>query len=877
MKLINKLIFIFLYLTIPSLLISTSLKTSWEINNNSSSLYFGGTKVFDSKIPLVALPENLNQNQLIDFGLLVGEYYISRVERENLLNLMEFYKKNQDDYSLVILLLMNYWELEKGDNNDLTKTLENYHKIEKDNYLNNLSGLLVKIFNKKNSYKPDIKDYQNLSCTKSNLYNSLCKVMKLRIVLDLLTEELIAIEKGYELLDRNLAPFFEENDLNYIPFIDKIIPDLGARLAYLGLAGEAVHFQKMQIENDKLFSRFELITYERLSFYQMLNGDLQDSEDTLAFILKNLKAASILRNSILLKAGSVAYHRKDYKKALQYFSELNLKYWGRTIRHPINDDTITPYNARNFVGYVISKAINPATAVQALAKLKSKKTDEEDLFIQLRIAHILFQERPKITEKITDDIIYTAQSKGWKRVEYLATLLNGYTNILNKKNRKSVIQFTKSQGILGSSDSKYTSEWIRLSGMLIGRLQGKERGNHNASFHQLINMMRKSDFDYDTMAVKFYLDRRFGPEEIIERALEYFENQKDYESLLSTLYYSQFFSKKENVHKYGVLQLNVVNKNLKIYKGFRPAIDNIYYKGKNTKLLNLLSDQITNEFENFNSKFISSTTLPLISIFPTKNNVFIVTYNPDRNEKYRWKVLSFKNKDYGTLPYYEKLISDIPWIKGNTPYQIYLNKQGTEFYQIMKKNQISQDMRFFYTFQPNQNKPIKGFDLTAVECNEKTDLKNTNIKYYSPDYFEGNKSFDSTNRLHIWNFTEVFYGETPNTYDSYRWKCNKDNFISYKKLIRRVDSKSSPTAILMTNSILNDSTTRILAKDYLNWTDFWIKKGVSTIFFIDKLEEDALSKELFESLSNDSFEINKIQQLMNSDKREGLILTKEPR
>ena len=59
-------------------------------------------------------------------------------------------------------------------------------------------------------------------------------------------------------------------------------------------------------------------------------------------------------------------------------------------------------------------------AVNAVRALKSLNPDgkvtEDSLFIRLRIAQIMMFDKPEVAEKISEDILYIAQSKGWKRV-----------------------------------------------------------------------------------------------------------------------------------------------------------------------------------------------------------------------------------------------------------------------------------------------------------------------------------------------------------------------------------------------------------------------------------------------------------------------------
>lgn len=871
--------FIFLIWSVFSLdlnssLFAGSLETTWEVTGSYSILNMGGLKVFDSREQLKQIPQNLNQDQIVDFSLLVGEYYLLKNDKDSYFNLISLSKSNNTDYMLLQELLEFFWRKDKGDYNQAESIFEDYLKRENNTYIFTLANTFYQLNRKKGLPKIDWIELKGLACNKSKPYYTLCRLIKLRSNLEIIGMETSQIQKDYQNLDRALAPFFEDYDLTYIPFLDNIIPDLSSKLAYLGFAGEAVHFQKMVLLTEKLGAKFEIVSHERLSFYQMLLNDLDGAEDTLFASLKNLRTFSIIRNGILLKLGSIAYLRKDYEQSLVYFGGLNMKYWGRTLRNPIADDSITQNGARELVALVISLGKNPGLAVEALNKLSTTKPDEEDLFVRLRIAQIMFKSRPALTEKLTDDIIYAAQSKGWKRLEYAATLLNGYACIINKKHRKAVVQFTKSAGILGSGDSYFNSDWIRQSGMLTARIQGKERGNHGASYQKLISSLRKDTGSQDEYILKMYIDSRFTPEEFAKQAQNYFLSNRDYESLLMTLYLEN--SKKPNIsYKKTVLQIPEVHKRIIEYRGFRPQLDNIYYKGYQSKSREEYISKIAQETDDYNPSFLKKINDPFIAIFPSEDLINIIGYQPDKN---RWTFIMLSSSEYNTSAYYNKILNAFPFIDKSSTYQIYLNKQGTDLFQVLKKNGYASNARLFFSFQPNPKKENKDLEVVAPDCigDKKLNLFN----YYSVDYYDGTKSFESPGRLQIWKFTETLNRGNAGKLETYSWKCDTKNVLNFQKMERRMDSKTSPSSIILTNPVLLESSPNFLSGDYISWADFWMRKGTSLILFLDKIENDSTTTEVVRTLakqSPDNSELVHIQDYLNTNSRDGTLLLREPR
>ena len=88
-KVRNTIFFLFL---ISSVISAGSLETNWEHLSNHSILNMNGNKIFDSRENLKQFPPNLNQDQIIDFSLLVGEYYLLKNDKDSYFNLINLIK-----------------------------------------------------------------------------------------------------------------------------------------------------------------------------------------------------------------------------------------------------------------------------------------------------------------------------------------------------------------------------------------------------------------------------------------------------------------------------------------------------------------------------------------------------------------------------------------------------------------------------------------------------------------------------------------------------------------------------------------------------------------------------------------------------------------
>ncbi|HMV42082.1 MAG TPA: hypothetical protein PK079_09595 [Leptospiraceae bacterium] len=855
--------------------------TGWEIGNNHSVLYINDLSVFDTRDTIRYLPQKLNSDQIQQYATYIAEYYISRGDKDGLANLANLLKSDRSNsYEFIANLILVFWKIEKAETNDALFKLDEIIAKE-ENPLHQSIAKVVKSNLKKISIPADTKDViKNLNCSRSKPMYSFCRLIKVSVHLEHLAETSDYPHRDYLNLDRLLAPFFEEYELAHVSFLEKFTFEMPSKLAYLGFAYEAVHFQKMVVNLQKISGAFDPTEHERLSFYQMLNDDLTSAEEALSYSSKKTSAITSNKNPIFLKLGAIAFLRKDYKQSMNYYLELNLKEWNKSIKNPFYDDSISINGARGLISLSLWKSKSAVNAVRALNKLNTDNTiTEESLFLRLRIAQIMMAEKPEMAEKISEDIMYIAQGKGWKRVEYAATIMNGYCSIISKKYRKATVQFTKSYGILGGSDPAFTSEWMRSSGMLIARVQGGERGNHAVSFRSLLNSMRNEEPLDDILSVKNFLDSRFDTEAFFKTAVNYFTYTKNYQSLIEFLFhYQKMKFKSSSIVGKTILQLPDVNKRMKHYRSFRPSSDYHYVRSIYSKLREAESSKMSSDSDLFDVNSLKDIRDPFVAAFSFNEKIYVISYNPESRDK--WSISLHNSIDYRTTGYYNKIFSNIPFLDKAGNIQIFMNPLGVDLYQAMKKNNALLNLRLFYRFNKGNLKSEGDLQPVAVSCDSGNEVVTNGIQYLPAEYFEGTKTFSNDQRLHIWT-TKDLGNRDVSSIENFEWRCQNNSTISFSKLRRRVDLRMIPNAILFSNSIFPKSSLDSISLDYYFWADFWMQKGANTLYYVDRLEGDKYS---FTDLVNVLTKVSqgfddpaKIQSTLKSSDKEILILTRDMR
>lgn len=852
--------------------------TGWDIGTNHSILYINDINSFDTRDNIRYLPQKLTPDQIHQYALLVSEYYITKGDKDNLTNLVSLLKNDKNHYETLASLILIFWKMEKGETADVTLKLDDLISKEENPLHVNIAKILKSNF-QKSSLNSDTKDaIKNLNCSRGKPLYAYCRLMKVSVQIDYLADSSSYPHRDILNLDRLIAPFFEETELSHISFLNKFSKDLPTKLAYLGFAYESVSFQKMITNLQKVTGVFDPLDHERLSYYQMLNDDLVGAEESLVYVSKKLPSLTTNKNYLFLKLGAVAYLRKDYKQSLNYYLELNLKDWDKSMKNPFYDDFISINGARSLISLSLWKSKSAVNAVRALKQLNAEsKVTEDSLFIRLRIAHIMMHDKPEMAEKISEDILYIAQSKGWKRVEYAATLMNGYCSIISKKYRKATVQFTKSYGIMGGSDPVFASEWMRSSGMLFARIQGKERGNHSASFRSLLHAMRNEEPIDDILGVKNFLDSRFDTEAFFKNAIQFFIVTKNYQSLVEFLYYYQKMRVKSPViANKSVLQIPEVTKRIKQYRSFRPIIDYSYSKSGYSKLRDNESTRNISEIEAFDPSILKDLRDPFLAAFSFNEKIYVISYSPEAKDK--WNYSSHNSIEYRTSGYYNKIFASIPFLDKASNIQIFMNPIGLDLYQAVKRNNPLSNVRLFYGFTKSNPKKLES-DLqpVAVSCDTGAEIVSAGIQYLPTDYFEGVKTFTAEDRLHIWNTNDLVNKDS--SIENFEWKCKNNSTISFSRMQRRIDLRTVPAALLFSNTAFSKSSLDSISLDYYFWSDFWMRKGVNTLYYVDRMEGDKYPfADLVSILSkpaNTSDDLGKVQSILKSSDKEILILSKD--
>ena len=96
---------------------------------------------------------------------------------------------------------------------------------------------------------------------------------------------------------------------------------------------------------------------------------------------------------------------------------------------------------------------------------------------------------------------------------------------------------------------------------------------------------------------------------------------------------------------------------------------------------------------------------------------------------------------------------------------------------------------------------------------------------------------------------------------------------------RRIDLRTVPAALLFSNTAFSKSSLDSISLDYYFWSDFWMRKGVNTLYYVDRMEGDKYPfADLVSILSkpaNTSDDLGKVQSILKSSDKEILILSKD--
>lgn len=852
-----KLSTIYLLFAIPAFLYAVPY-TGWETYSSYSELYMNGNKVFDSRFDSGSFPRYFNDSEKIDYALFLSEYYISKDDRAKL-NKLKIHLYSVPDYSLAVSLIDFFWYSSKKKYDKAEHIISDYLKREKNLYHSLLaSSVLELVGENKTLSEESASSLRKFRCKVSEPYYSLCKILRLVERIEDLSILSSNIYYDYMRIDKEMASFYEDPRLYYLYFFSKVFSELPIKLATLGFASEAAYFQKMLIQSENLYA-LNVKSYERLSYYQLLLDELDNAETTLKLIVDRLNSAPLTKNNILLKLGAIAYYRKDYHKSLDYYLSLNINSWSRYLINPFFGEPMTINGVRDLLSVFIWKSKSSLKAIEALNSIQSQKEiTEEDLFIRLRIAHILMDEKPKVAEKISEEIIYIAQSRGWKRIEYAATLMNGFCHILMKSYRKAVIQFTKSYGILRDSDPSFTVEWIRKYGLLVSKKSSRGHYYADKMYSSIWSILEKEKRNEDIFALRNYIDEKFNEQSFFQDMIDHFIKRKKYSHLLEYMYtYQQKHARMTTINKQGLSQIPIVNNRIKLYKGFRLKKDSSYFKGSWKKLREKISSKLEKNYYSFDSSAIHKAKDPLIVGLFYENKIYIFSYDTGAYRN-KWNLEVYEASEFGSTEYYKNIYNSINFLNRNRNIQIYMNPIGVDLYQYLKKIP-DLNIRFFYNFQKNKIDDKKN-KMISIRCgNNYQNIEK--LTYRLPKYFEGKLTIYDQGNV-IWDFSPMKLNNSFNNINEYEWSCGNHK-ISFQKMKRRVGLKVTPEIVLFTNSTFNRSSLDDVSVEYYFWSEFWMKKGTNALFYLKDIDwKDEKSKSFLDSLHepiNSSEDIQRIQ------------------
>ncbi|MEM7182142.1 MAG: hypothetical protein AAF518_14585 [Spirochaetota bacterium] len=700
---------------------------TWSARGKLMSLSMDRKKVFLSNVPLKKIPA-LDYRNKIRFLLTVSEYYLNRNDKENVANILYLIRTSKEDFRLVDAFINAVWFLDRNDRRGAGKKLDTYIRKETSLYRKTIAKAIKYMLTNKSSTKTlltSVPEVGGLSCNPKLTYYTFCNLIKLQVAMQQIEKASDNYYQHYTSLNRLLASFRKRKKLSYIYFLDRLLPSIGPKLAFLGFASEAAKFQQIQIQSEKLSTFFNVVSYERKAFYHMLAGDLAAAEKTLQATLPKLRYKRYLKNIIYLRLAAIAHFRKDYQSSLKYYLSLNFKNWGKRIRNPFFDKPLTIHAARDLIAISIWKAKSASKAIAALSKIKtSRRVTVQGLFVKLRIAHIMMHDRPDITQKISNEIIYQAQGKGWRRVEYAATLMNGFSHILLNNNRKAIIQFTKSYGILGKSDPFFASEWTRKQGLFRARLKKRQYSAVNSLIGNLLNKMKLHEYDKDIMSIKHYIDDRFNIDSFFHVAADYYTKKRKYQDLLYLFYsFQKFQNTSLPIAKQGLVQIPGVDRRLAIYKGFRPLQDNYYLKSTWNGLRKKVKTRMNEEFYRFDRSFYKKTKQPFVTCVRFHKDIYVISYAPQYK---RWYLKQYNLKKYGYDRIFRELETALPFLKKGGV-QVYMNHIGAELLQYLQKKYQQKSFRFFYNYSLNSSHSKEWQEMYQLMTN----AKESRISYHA--------------------------------------------------------------------------------------------------------------------------------------------------
>ncbi|EMY70746.1 hypothetical protein [Leptospira vanthielii] len=821
-----------------SLMSQSQRNHGWVVAGTSSKLLIQGKEILNARDEFrFKNPEGMSQIQEIDYYLMLGEYYLRKKDKVGIANILYDLRTKKGEYAFADFLLTSLWKQSQGEEVQAVKVLDTYIQKEPNTYFRNLAkNMRTNLFQTGEDEK---KSMIRMDCQKTKPYYSLCRVFRLQYYIDLPSGKEKDMHKHFVNIMRVNSPFFEDPNLEWIPLLDRIDEDLPAKLSFLGFVREGIHLQKMIMDLERISDGFVgENSNERMAFFQILLGDYPGAEESLLNFLRLTKGkkASIL-NRIYVKLGALAYFQKDYKKSLDYYLKLDLNNWSADIHHPFLNEPMSISGVKDLISVSLYKVNGADAALKALQKIKDpEKLTEADIWPKLRISQMLMDQNPELSSRLTDEIIYMAQEKKWRRLEYAATILQGYNQIYRKEFRKSTIELTKSRGILDEENSFYAAEFLRNFGFVFAHTASGKKGPVNGNIRDGVTDYLQNNLYEDLYYIRNYRPLAFSTDLFFEYALSHLRDDNDVWGLLDSIY-------KYNAVKWirggkgsphSLLQIQFVDKQFQYLSGFSTAreskfFDSTYADSRETE------SQIQRKTEEESVRNLESAKLPTILLLPYKDEFYLFTFNPRESKRNQlsWKVIRSQRPDTSdVIDSVRELISSS---KDADTVQIYLNESGASLMRSLKKEMKETGFIFFFSLLPQTEvqKPLNVFSWKCPQNMRSLEGKGMNL--VETAYFEGSRILKEKERLHLWDFQAN--ASSVNSVTNLSWSCKSETGsyeeIPFLKLFRRIDYRTVPEMIVYTERVLGKSWS-----DYswhYNWLHFWFRSGTKKIGYLPTL------------------------------------------
>ncbi|TGL59337.1 hypothetical protein EHQ58_08815 [Leptospira ognonensis] len=811
----------------------------WSLSSGIYSLMIAGREMINSKDGFrFQSPSNLTPNQEIDYYLSLGELYLRRKDKVGVANILYDLRIKKGDYAFADAILTSLWKQAQGDDTQAVKILDTFIQKEPNTYFRNLAkNMRVNLYQEGEDEK---KTMIRMDCVKSKPYYSLCRVFRLQYYIDVASGKEKELHKHYVNIMRVASPFFEDPLLEWIPLLDWIDQDLPAKMAFLGLIREANYFQAMIMDLERVSDGdVSENSIERYSFFQVLAGDYMGAEDSLIQYLNITKGKkSSFTNRIYVKLGVLAYLQKNYKKSNDYYLKLDIANWSTNVLHPILNEPLSITGAKDLVSVTIWKLLGADQAIRALQKIQDPdKLTEDDIWPKLRLAQILIDQNPELSSRITDEIIYMAQGKGWRRLEYAATVLQGYTQIYRKEFRRSTIELTKSRGILNPENAFYASEFIRNFGFVFAHTASGKRGPISGNIREGIHDFQNQVVYEDLFFIRNYRPMSFPTEQFFEHSIQFLKDESDHWGLLDVLFRQDSIRKTLNDKNrpHSLSQVKFIDQQLKYLSGFQSPRESKFFDSTYVDSRNSESQYLSKMEEESVVKSLEAAKHPTVVLLPQKDSIYIFFYNPKENKKNALTWKEVRTTRLESIEVTESIKDFYFLVKDSESIQFYMNEAGYIAHKNLKKDVKDKDISLFYFMYPALE-VTKPQTIVTWDCPMTENIQTA--KGFIPvdrSYFEGSRILKDKDRLHLWDFPNETRRD--GNFMELTWSCkNKSGSyeeISTARLIRRIDYRTVPKTIVYSEKVLGKGLPDGFSF-HTAWMHFWFKAGVRSIIYRPK-------------------------------------------